>query len=88
MAFIHEPLTCGVCGGDIPWISNPPAHQCSCPNCTFVGDTGGHYDVANHRCPEEAGAAYVERMKKELGDKYPAFEKGILALAPKATKAD
>lgn len=88
MAFIREPLKCEVCGESIPWIPDPPAHQCSCPNCTFVGDTGGQYDFANHRCPEEARAAYAERIKKELGDTYPAFVKGLLALAPKATKAD
>lgn len=78
MAFIHEPLKCGVCGGEIPWIpALQSAHQCSCPSCTFVGDGGGRYDYANHYCPEEARAAYAARMKNE----HPEIESVARELA-------
>lgn len=87
MALIREPLKCEVCGESIPWIPDPPAHHCSCPNCTFVGDTGGRYDYENHHCSEEAKAAFAERMKKEFGDKYPDFAKDLLALTSKTAKA-
>lgn len=86
--FFHEPLKCGVCGENIPWVPNPPLHQCSCQHCTFVGDTGGHYDIANHRCSDEAKAAFAERMKKELGDeKYQALAKKVEGLFSKTAKA-